>query len=373
MFPRGLHFGEDGAAETVTPPEPTPGLTMMEALGALLRYRRLVIGVALVCAAVMATLTLSQPRTYTATASFTPQATRSPIGALGGLAAQLGVVVPSADGNQSPGFYAELLRSRTVLEPLVQMPVEFTWRGRSYRGTFTELSQIKSEDPLQRRAVAVAILRRSMGITISQRTNIVRIETTTRYPQLSAILTDSALGLLNSFNVQTRRSQAAAQRQFLEQRLASVSQELQSAEDALREFAQRNRGDLRNSPGLMVQQERLSRAVNLRSQVYSGLAQALEQAKLDEIRDTPLITVIEEPVPPVRPDPRGLVMTTMVAFLAGLFLGAIAALLRHAVASNRKDRPESFAELSAELAAAKRDLLRIAWPLKRASTTNGRT
>jgi uncharacterized protein involved in exopolysaccharide biosynthesis len=345
----------------------------MEVLGALLRYRRLVIGVALTTAAAMATLTLLRPRTYTAEASFTPQATRSTMGALGGLAAQLGVVMPSNDGNQSPGFYADLLRSRTVLEPLVQVPVEFTWKGRVHRGTFTELAHIRGKDPLQRRETSVRVLRKSMAITITQRTGIVRVETTTRYPQLSAILTDSALGLLNSFNVETRRSQAAAQRQFLDQRLATVSQELQSAEDALRDFAQRNRGDLRNSPGLQVQQERLSRAVNLRAQVHSSLAQALEQAKLDEIRDTPLITVIEEPVPPVQPDRRGLVATTIVAFLVGLALGAVAALLRHAVVANRKDRPESFAELSAEFAAAKRDLLRIAWPLRRAPTGNGRS
>jgi hypothetical protein len=105
--------------------------------------------------------------------------------------------------------------------------------------------------------------------------------------------------------------------------------------------------------------------VSLRVQVYGGLAQALEQAKLDEIRDTPLITVIEAAELPVRPDARGLITSTAIAFLAGIFFGSIVALLRHAVTVNRRDRPERFAELSADAAAAKADLMRLLGPFRR--------
>jgi uncharacterized protein involved in exopolysaccharide biosynthesis len=34
------------------------------------------------------------------------------------------------------------------------------------------------------------------------------------------------------------------------------------------------------------------------------LAQAYEQARIEEVRDTPVITVIEAPMLPARPDPR---------------------------------------------------------------------
>jgi uncharacterized protein involved in exopolysaccharide biosynthesis len=337
----------------------------MEALGAVLRHRRLVVTVALAAAVLMGVFVLLRPRTYTASASFTPTVTGSALSGLGVLAAQMGVPVPTSD-NQSPAFYADLLRSRTVLEPLAQIPVHFERGGREYQGTFVELSRAGGADSLQKLDAAVRALRAAMTASVAARTGILRLETTTKYPELSVILTDSAIGLLNSFNVESRRSQASAQRQFLEQRLAAVSQELEDAEDALRDFTKRNRGDLRTAPELLLQQERLKRAVALRVQVYGGLAQALEQAKLDEIRDTPLITVIDHARLPARPDPRGLVTTTVLAFFAGLFIAAVAALFWHAVAVGQKERPESFAELSADAAAAKADLMRLLGPFRRA-------
>jgi uncharacterized protein involved in exopolysaccharide biosynthesis len=347
------------------PGQPAYGISLMEALGAVLRYRRLVGTIALSAAILMGVLVLLRPRTYTASASFTPTVTRTALSGLGALAAQVGVTVPTSDGNQSPAFYADLLRSRTVLAPVAQIPVHFAWGGRDYQGTFVDLSRAPGVDSLQRLDAAVRRLRAAMVVSVSARTGVVRVETTTRYPALSVILTDSAIGLLNNFNVESRRSQASAQRQFLEERLASVSQELEAAEDALRDFTKRNRGDLRTAPELLLQQERLNRAVSLRVQVYGGLAQALEQAKLDEIRDTPLITIIERAQLPVRPDARGLMITTVLSFLAGLFIAAVAALLWHAVVVSQRERPESFAELSADAAAAKADLLRLLGPFRR--------
>lgn len=208
-------------------------------------------------------------------------------------------------------------------------------------------------------------LEQVMRVTVSARTNIVRVETTTRYPELSLRLTESALALLNNFNVETRRSQATAQRQFLERRLTEVSQELVDAEDAARDFAKRNRASLATSPELALQQERLTRAVSQREEVYSGLVQALEQAKLDEIRDTPLLTITELPELPARPDRRGLVIATLIAMVMGCFVGAVVAVVRYALERQRRTDPVVFAELAGNLAAAKADVRRLMGPLSR--------
>lgn len=348
-----------------SPPDAPVGLSLVEVLGAILRYRRLVLGVAAAAAILMAGVVLARPRTFTATALFTPQAARSQMSGLGGLAAQLGVSVPATDLNQSPAFYGDLLRSRTVLEPLVHLPIRFTWKGKTFAGSFVQLAQTTGADSLLEAEAAINALRTAMSVSIAAKTGVVQVQTRTRYPHLSAILTDSALGRLNSFNVETRRSQAAAQRQFLEQRLRTISRELAEAEDALGSFAQRNRGDLRNSPELVIQQERLNRSVTLRTQVYGSLAQALEQAKLDEIRDTPLMTIIERAHIPIQPDPRGLLTTTILGFLAGLFLGSVIAVIRHSVRVSRAGHPESFAGLASEFAAARADLRRVFSPRSR--------
>lgn len=345
--------------------EPAPSVSLVGAMAAILRFRRLVVGAGVALALLTGVVVLLLPRTYTASASFTPQASKSVLGGLGGVAAQFGLALPLSDGNQSPAFYADLLHSRTVLEPLVSQAIEFTWKGQAHRGTFVNFARIRDADSARAREKAMEALEQVMRVTVSARTNIVRVETTTRYPELSLRLTESALALLNNFNVETRRSQATAQRQFLERRLTEVSQELVDAEDAARDFAKRNRASLATSPELALQQERLTRAVSQREEVYSGLVQALEQAKLDEIRDTPLLTITELPELPARPDRRGLVIATLIAMVMGCFVGAVVAVVRYALERQRRTDPVVFAELAGNLAAAKADVRRLMGPLSR--------
>ena len=70
-------------------------------------------------------------------------------------------------------------------------------------------------------------------------------------------------------------------------------------------------------PELNFQQERLQRQVQLQQQLYTTLSQSFEQAKIEEVRDTPVITVVEPPEAPVRPDPRGLVRNAFLTIILG--------------------------------------------------------
>lgn len=339
------------------------GLSVLDIAAAALHYRRLIVGAGVTLALLLAVWVLKRPRTYTSVASFTPQASRSQLSGLGGLAAQFGMAIPTADNNQSPQFYADLLQSRTILEPLSTVVAQFETADGPQRGTFADFARIRVTDTLLRRENTIVALRAATNVSVNPRTGVVRVEVKTPFPALSVILADSALHLLNRFNVETRRSQAAAQRNFLDERLATVSNELREAEAAVADFARRNRVT-QNSPDLQTQQDRLARAVTIRSQVYATLAQALEQAKLDEIRDTPLITVIEPPRTPALPDPRRLVLTTLIGFIVGAFLGLVVALVRHATDVARRQRPDSFTSFETEVVAAKSELRRV-WPFGR--------
>lgn len=333
------------------------GLTLIDAVHAVLRYRRFVAATGTGLALLVAIFVFTRPRTYMSQASFTPQATRSQLGALGGLAAQLGVAMPTSEGNQSPAFYADLLSSRAVLEPLAAMPITHPKTGDL--STVAEVLLPPKLAPRLRGAAAILALRKAIVVGVDTRTGVVRVTTTTRYPELSAMLTDSAIAQLNNFNVASRRSQAAAQRQFLEGRLAITSRQLADAEEALSDFVKRNRGNRSASPELAVREQRLNRVLALRTEVQSGLAQALEQAKLDEIRDTPLVTVIERARIAVEPQPRGLVTSTIVGFIVGLATGAVIAIVRFVLSVNLSERPSSFAGLTHEWTATRRDLARV--------------
>ena len=85
--------------------------------------------------------------------------------------------------------------------------------------------------------------------------------------------------------------------------MGEVRRDLQEAENRLAGFLKVNR-DYQNAPDLRFQYDRLNREVSIQQQLFVSLAQSFEQAKIDEVRDTPVISVVEAPEVPARPDSR---------------------------------------------------------------------
>ena len=140
-----------------------------------------------------------------------------------------------------------------------------------------------------------------------------------------------------------RQSQAAAERKFIEARLGEMKGELRDAENQLQRFLQQNQG-FRNSSELAFTHDRLQREVAMRQQVFTSLSQWYEQAKIDEVRNTPVITVVEQPNFPVRPDRRGLALKSTLGAILGGVLGLMLALGRDFLRQSRDQGHEGFEE-----------------------------
>ena len=67
-----------------------------------------------------------------------------------------------------------------------------------------------------------------------------------------------------------------------------------NAERAREDFLRQNRG-FGNSPELMSEHDRLQRQVAMRQEVYTSLLRSQEQARIDAVRDTPLLAFIDTP------------------------------------------------------------------------------
>jgi uncharacterized protein involved in exopolysaccharide biosynthesis len=105
---------------------------------------------------------------------------------------------------------------------------------------------------------------------------------------------------LNAFNSTSRASQARARREYLETALSRQRDSLRLAEDSLERFLERNR-TYRDAPALEFRQARLRRKVDLTQEVVTSLQRDLEAARLDEINDTPVLSVIDSAAAPHRP------------------------------------------------------------------------
>jgi hypothetical protein len=273
---------------------------------------------------VAAGVVFARPRSWTAQLSFAPQTRRtvsSPAG-LSSLAAQFGVAVPGSDPSQSPQFYSALITGQTIMGALVDSTVP----GPSGAVRLATIlgQDIGGTDSTVERERAIRALRLRVGVAADTKTGVVSVSVRMPSPKAAAHVGELLLRQLEEFNVSSRRTQARAERAFTEERIKATARELDVAERAMQDFLGRNL-DYRNSPALLFTYDRLNRQLQLRQAVQASLVQSLEQARIDEVRDTPTITIVERPQPPAVPDSRRVPLVFVFGFALGAAVGLAAA------------------------------------------------
>ena len=262
------------------------------------------------------------PPRYAAVASFITELTSSsrlPSG-LGNLATQFGVSLGS-DPLQSGRFYADLLLSRRVVERVLQSYYSLPGPvAPSDSATLLDLLGVKGRDSLERLQKGVKKLRGATSVDPAIRTNIVTLTVTARDPYLAAAVANRFVETVNEFNTRIRQSQAGRRRRFVEQQADSAERELRAAEDRLKSFYEQNRS-WQQSPKLQYWLGQLQRQVDIEKEVYLTLRRDLETARIDEVNDLPLISVIDLAVPSRERKPkRSLIVVA--SLLLGLVLSS---------------------------------------------------
>jgi uncharacterized protein involved in exopolysaccharide biosynthesis len=293
--------------------------------------------------------------TYTSSASFIPEGGDNPAASgLAGIAGRFGISLGSAGAaGQSPQFYSQLLKSRSILAPIVTDTFTVPELGATPR-TLLDILDIKADNPAKRTTRGIVALDQIIGQSISDRTGIMTITATTEWPSLSQQIAKRLLVRLNEFNLHTRQRQAGEERRFTEDRLRQAQAALNTAEERLLSFVQSNRS-FQSSSELSVQRDRLTREVQLQQSVVGTLAQSYEEIRMREVRDTPVITVIEEPSPPADPNPRGRVKRGLLGIVLGGLFGALFVVVSDALHRKRNASDAdatTFFEAVGELQAA---------------------
>lgn len=311
-------------------------------LTAIIERRRFILTVAVAAALVTAGVLLVRGRSFTSTASFVPQTRRPNASQLTGLAAQLGVQVGGLEPGQSPQFFADLAVSRRVLLEAARTTYDVPARdGTRLRGNLIQLLDVKGRDAGEAEELVLRKLQQRAGASASARTGVVFVRIWMQEPALAEAVLERILELVGDYNVSTRQSQARAERQFTERRLAESRAELRAAEERLSQFVGGNRAYV-ESASLRFQQERLEREVSMRQQVYQQLAQSFEQARIEEVRDTPVLSLVEPPRAPAVPDPRGLVLKSALALIVGATIAIALVLLAELWRWARTEHPATY-------------------------------
>ncbi len=320
----------------------------------VLGYRWLAITASVAVATLVVAVTLAGGRTYTGRASFSPQDQDGGLGAYAGVAAQLGVTLPNLNEGQPPEFYAYMLRSDAILRSLADRRYVVS-AGSTDSLPLAVLLNVADPNAARESYALLRELRNIIQVRYDARAQLVQIEVKTRYPGVSSELVVELLAQVDRFNREVLRTQAGEERRFTESRVAETAGRLRAAEDVLSAFLARNR-EIRNSPVLLAEQARLEREVQAEQSLYLTLRQSYEQARLQEVRNTPIISVIEAPVYPAIPDRRRLLIKALLGMAIGGMLGLAIGLLRNIFLRAVAEDPTLAGEAAGQLAAFGREL-----------------
>lgn len=322
---------------------------LFELFATLLRWRWRIMALAFTGAVIGIAAGLLKTRVYTARTTFIPQGVEGQSAAgLAVAASQFGFRLPGGSAAWGPPIYVELLKSRALLAPVAMDTVVVAEEGGS-RMQIADLLKVPPGPAAVREESAAGALAKVVNPTEAKALGGVSLAVTTKWPSVSYAIAQRLLTRVNEFNVKTRKSQAGAERAFVEQQAAQADAELRDAERRQLEFLQRNRAI--ESAALATERDRLQRMVALRTQVYTSLLQNLEEARMREVRDTPVITIIEEPRVPIVGDRRGTFTKMILGGFAGAILGIVLAVAAQALRSARRVQSEEAREFFREASA----------------------
>lgn len=313
-----------------------------------LNHLRLLVLLPLVAMILAGLLALVVGPSYVAESTFKPESPDLPSGGLFTMATQFGLDLASFTEGEGVEYYARLVTSREILSDVLR--TEFPrgdGEGGADTATLLALYGVEADTEEERIWKGVERLRKQVTVSIDHGAGVISMSSEAPTRELATAINGRILELLNRFNLEKKQSQARAERAFVEAQTQEARQELEAAEKRLAEFLSQNRR-YEASPELVNEVERLRRQVDLRQQVYTGLAQAREQARLDEVRNTPVFTVLDRPEGSAR-QVGGVIPSMFMGLLLGVVVAALWAFLREYIQRQRVEHPAEFRKLQQRL------------------------
>lgn len=328
-------------------PEATNDVSLVVLAAILVRHLRLLVALPAVMVVFVSVMYVLGPRMWVAQSRLLPETPQRDVGPLSGLAAQLALNI-GASQTEPLDFYADLMTSTSVLDSLALTTFGLTGVAKSDQkakiGTLLDVLNVSGATKAERLRRARNRLRRDIAVQPVRRSGMLSASTRAGSAALAEALNRRLLDLVSTFNQERRQSRAAAERRFIEGRLDVVRDSLARAQAALIQFGRHNRYLTSVPPDLFVERSRLEHAVALLEQVQTTLAQSYERARLDEVRNTPVITVVDPPEGTAQPE-GGLARRIAIALVVGVMLALAIAFLQEHVARRRLRAPEEINEL----------------------------
>jgi len=287
----------------------------------ILRRRRLFYAVILFPLLFTILFTTIMPPSYKAFGRLLPTGDASGVGMLGFLTGFFGSSGGiTSEGLPSSFLYADILKSRTVIEGVLKHEYEY-YRGNKFiQGDLYDLKN------WPRNNKAVENFRKSSGIKMDLETGLITINAKAREPELAAQIINVWIDNLDHFNREVRVTNARENLEYLEKRVEESRIELEAIKDTLVEFLSQNRGyNEVSSPEVENKIRMMENRRTIKERLYGVLLEEQEMARLSKQKTTPVISVLDTAVPPAEKDspkriPVFLLSLVITLIIAGIIL-----------------------------------------------------
>jgi uncharacterized protein involved in exopolysaccharide biosynthesis len=263
---------------------------------------------------------LAQP-VYIATAKLVPTGDDNSISNIQGLASQFGFSLPLQSGSSIAfaDIYPEIVKSRKLTGILLDRK----FNTRKYGQNQTLLTILARQNRLEKYGAderfkrAGKILQEDINISKARLTSIITLEVGAFEPDLSAALANAIISESDKLQRQFKTHQVAEKRSFIEGRIKDGKVELETAQEGLKKFRERNR-QVQYSPALMLEEERLTTETEVQKGIFITLKQQYELAKIEEVEEGTTVQVLDEPVAPYEKSSPKVFLTLFLAMFIGL-------------------------------------------------------
>lgn len=256
-----------------------------------------------------------------------------------GLAGRLGVVVGDGGSSQQIALFTELLRSPPLLRQVAKGPYRAITTQRTITGPLARFYGFKGRPELYQDEMT-KILTDNVRISGSPRTGNLWIFVDAPYPELAQQVAGNFVRQLDGYSRMRRHAQAAAEREFIQERMTEARADLRAAEEQIVQFHLINHDF--SSPVLSMANSRLQRDVTMKQQLYTSLLQSYDRARTAEARNLPVLTLFESPERPLMPERSSAASMPLLGAISGLLIAIVLAFIRERIAETSAAATPAF-------------------------------
>ena len=239
---------------------------------------------------------------YTSTGKIMSASEKSSSQSLGGIASQFGLGSISGGKNiLSSNVYPEIVKSYRFLNQLLDLKFTYKDGGKlKLINIVLDSDSLKSDWDDISRLNAVALLSDKISMFMNKKTGIITLLVTTDDRYFSKELASIVIKELDNTLKRYEKKQLKEKLDYITIRINEVTKELNEAEENLKDFREKNR-KINASPHLILEEDRLSREVEVQVEIFTTLKTELELTQVELIKRANFLITLDSPRMPLYP------------------------------------------------------------------------